>query len=156
LYRLRVVEVAVPPLRERREDIPLLVDHFCREITGRPADACFSKEALARLMGHDWPGNVRELDNEVRRALALADDVVGLEDLSERLQAARAAGAAILAGESRGSLKEIIDGFEREVLLATLDRTSWNVRQTAKDLGLSRAALYTRLNRFGITREAKK
>jgi transcriptional regulator with GAF, ATPase, and Fis domain/tetratricopeptide (TPR) repeat protein len=152
-YRLRVVEIRVPPLRERRGDIPMLVDHFCRQITGEPAEVRFSKDALARLLGHDWPGNVRELENEVRRALALADSRVELEDLSERFQAIRASGAAILADTTRGSLKEITEGFERQVLLATLRRTGWNVRQAARELGLSRAALYTRLNKFRITRD---
>jgi transcriptional regulator of acetoin/glycerol metabolism len=75
-----------------------------------------------------------------------------VRDLSERLQAVRAAGASTLAEVSRGSLKEILDGFEKEVLLATLARTGWNVKQAAVELGVSRAALYTRLQRFGITR----
>ncbi|MFC1609814.1 sigma 54-interacting transcriptional regulator, partial [Myxococcota bacterium] len=155
-YRLRVVEIRVPPLRERREDIPLLVDHFCRAIANESAEERFAREAMARLLGHDWPGNVRELENEVRRALALADGTVGLKDLSERLQAIRAGGAAILADTARGSLREITDGFERQVLLATLKRMGWNVRGAAKELGLSRAALYTRLNKYGITREEQR
>ncbi|MBI5508297.1 MAG: sigma 54-interacting transcriptional regulator [Deltaproteobacteria bacterium] len=155
LYRLRVVEIRVPPLRERREDIVMLVDHFCRQSSKAPAAERFSKEAMARLVGHDWPGNVRELENEVRRATALADGVVGVEDLSERLQGLRAQGAATLADVSRGSLREILDGFERQVLLASLRRAGWNVKRVAKELGLSRAALYTRLTRFGITRQGE-
>ena len=152
-YRLRVVEICVPPLRERREDIPALVDHFCRQVGGKTGEECFSNAALARLLGYDWPGNVRELENEVRRALALSDDVVDLGGLSERFQTIRAAGAATLADTARGSLKDIVEGFECQVLLATLGRNGWNVRQAAKDLGLSRAAFYTRLSKYGITRE---
>jgi transcriptional regulator with GAF, ATPase, and Fis domain/Tfp pilus assembly protein PilF len=152
-YRLRVVEIPVPPLRERRQDVPLLADHFCRQVCGAPAEERFTREALACLLGYDWPGNVRELENEVRRALALADDWVDIDSLSERLRGVRAGGAAILADTARGSLREIVDGFERQVLLATLKRTRWNVRQAAAELGLSRAALYTRLKRFGISRE---
>ena len=155
LYRLRVVEVRVPALRERREDIPILVDHFCRKVAGQSAEERFSRDAMARLLGYDWPGNVRELENEVRRAIALAEGLVRVEDLSERFESQRAQGTATLADVSRGSLREILDGFERQVLLATLKRTEWNVRKAAKELGLSRAALYTRLTRYGISREAK-
>jgi len=154
LYRLQVVEITMPPLRDRREDIPLLVDHFCRRIRNVAAEDIFTRSAMGCLLAHDWPGNVRELENEVQRALALADDRVQAEDLSERLQGEPGAGSAVLADLSRGSLKDIIAGFEREVLLATLKRLGWNVRQAAKELGLSRAAIYTRLTKHGITREA--
>lgn len=152
-YRLVVVAVTMPPLRERREDIPLLVDHFCRNERSQSAQALFTQGALGCFLAYDWPGNVRELENEVRRALALADDRVRETDLSEKLQGMRKGGASALAGLSRGSLKDIMSGFEREVLLATLERTGWNVRQAAKELGLSRAAMYTRLNRLGIERD---
>ncbi len=152
-YRLNVVEIRVPPLRERREDIPLLVEHFCQQLTGQPAADMFDVEALNRFFAHDWPGNVRELQNEVHRALALSDGRVTVEDLSERLQAVRVSRSQSAASHARGSLKEIMDSFEKEVLLLALERTGWNVRQTAKELGLSRAALYTRMSKFEITRE---
>ncbi len=154
-YRLHVVQIRLPPLRERRSDIPALVDHFCRQARGEGAEACFSEDAIGRLLAHDWPGNVRELENEVRRALALADGRVGVDDLSDKLRKKSGGDTALLATTSRGSLRDIMDGFERQVLLATLKRTGWNVKQAAKELGLSRAALYTRLSRFGIAREGK-
>lgn len=151
-YRLQVVEIRMPPLRERPEDIPPLVEHFCQRICGRSLEQCFGRDALASLLGHRWPGNVRELENEVQRALALTDGIVAVSDLSPRLQGARPTPPE-LVGASRGSLKEMLDGFEKEILVATLERAGWNVRQTAKELGLSRAALYTRLGRFGIKRK---
>ena len=153
-YRLHVVEITMPPLRERRQDIPLLVEHFTRQIEDTGMDEVFSREAMACLLGYDWPGNVRELENEVRRALALREGIVQVTELNERVQGARVSGSVTLAQVSRGSLKEITEGFEREVLVASLRRTGWNVRQTAKELGLSRAALYTRLSRYGIQRES--
>ena len=151
-YRIQVVEIGLPPLRDRREDIPALVDYFSAEMAKRSAKESFSKEAIALLMAYDWPGNIRELENEIRRCLALADDVVGGMDLSEKLQRVRQGRRATLVDGSRGTLKEIMDRFEREVLNASLQRNGWNVRKTASDLGLSRASLYTRLSRFEIKR----
>ena len=151
-YRIQVVEIGLPPLRDRREDIPALVEYFSTRITKRSAKESFSEEAIALLMAYDWPGNIRELENEIRRCLALADDVAGGMDLSEKLQRVRQVGRATLVDSSRGTLKEIMDRFEREVLNASLQRNGWNVRKTAHDLGLSRASLYTRLNRFEIKR----
>ena len=151
-YRIQVVEIGLPPLRDRREDIPALVDYFSAEMAKRSAKASFSEEAIALLMAYDWPGNIRELENELRRCLALADDVVGGMDLSEKLQRVRQGRRATLVDGSRGTLKEIMDRFEREVLNASLQRNGWNVRKTASDLGLSRASLYTRLSRFEIKR----
>ncbi|MEM6530996.1 MAG: sigma 54-interacting transcriptional regulator [Myxococcota bacterium] len=152
-YRLNVVQIRVPPLRERRDDILLLVEHFTRHLTGEGAESLFSVESLQQLVAYDWPGNVRELENEIQRALALAEDRVRPEDLSEKLQAVRPSRAAHAAAQARGSLKEIMETYEKEVLLLALERTQWNVRQTAKELGLSRAALYTRMGKFGITRD---
>ncbi|MEO0812562.1 MAG: sigma 54-interacting transcriptional regulator, partial [Myxococcota bacterium] len=132
-YRLNVVEIRVPPLRERRDDIPLLVEHFCRGFTECGSEEMFHPDALLRMFAYDWPGNVRELQNEVQRALALSEGRVGVDDLSERLQAVRVSRAQTAATHARGSLKEIMDSFEKEVLLIALERTSWNVRQTAKE-----------------------
>ena len=152
-YRLQVVEICLPPLRSRGDDIPLLVDHFCVAYAQKNADACFEPDAFSALMAYHWPGNIRELQNEVQRCLALADGLIGMTDLSSKLQKRSRGKSMVLAEASRGSLREIMDGFEREVLLASLARTQWNVKRTATELGLSRAALYSRLRRFGITRE---
>jgi len=92
------------------------------------------------------------LENEVRRALALADGLVEVVDLSEKLQELREGRRAALVDSSRGTLKEIMDRFEKEVLNVSLSRNAWNVKKTADELGLSRASLYTRLNRFEIKR----
>ena len=152
-YRLDVVKVTLPPLRERRQDIPLLVGHFIRELTRRHHRGLVAMHpgAQARLLGYDWPGNVRQLQNVLERALVLAEqDVIGPEHLPEEIrgaeQGARAAAEPAAAGQPV-PLAEL----EREHVLRTLDYAKGNRQATAALLGISRRTLSRMLQRWGVT-----
>jgi DNA-binding NtrC family response regulator len=148
-YRLKVVTVRLPPLRERRDDIPLLVDHLVRRAAaqcGKPVSDV-SDAALAVLRGYDWPGNVRELSHVLERSVALAQDtVIRLEDLPAELRGTPAASApADLVGDSP-TLEELKKRYIRHVL----ERSGGNISRAAAILGLERRSLYRMLQRYGI------
>jgi transcriptional regulator with GAF, ATPase, and Fis domain/tetratricopeptide (TPR) repeat protein len=148
-YRLNVLSVTLPPLRERRDDIPLLVAHFVEKHSpGRPRR--IARPALGRLVSHGWPGNVRELENELQRALALGGDVLGEEDLSPALRG-EPAGA-----EDQGSLslRGRVERLERQLLVQALERTGGNQTKAAELLGLSRFGLLKKLRRYGMLPKA--
>ena len=152
-YRLNVVPIAVPPLRERRDDIPLLVDHFLakyarefnRDVRGVSAGAL---EVLAR---YDWPGNVREMENIIQRSVVLAGGpVLQLQDLPLDL-ALPETGARL--GEDTGlPLREAREQFERQYVLRVLERVGWNQSRAARLLGLHRNTLLSKLGAWGIRR----
>ncbi len=158
-YRLSVIRIHVPPLRQRREEIPHLSTYFVREAAerlGRP-DAQLSPEVLELFSQHWWPGNVRQLRNEVQRAVAMAPPggVVGPEHLSADLTAAPAsradAGVAprlTLRGDQ--TLASLVDDIERELIRDSLSRFRGNISETARALGLTRRGLYLKLKRLGI------
>jgi DNA-binding NtrC family response regulator len=145
LFRLNTIEIHLPPLRERREDILPLAQYFLRRHAARygKARVGFSEEASQLLRGYDWPGNVRELDHAVERAVLLARlDTLESADFSFAPPTARAA-----AGPPAGmNLEEL----ERETIRQALARHDGNVSLAAKALGLSRSALYRRLQRYGL------
>jgi len=159
-YRLNVVQVHLPALRERREDIPLLVDHFLREIaqeTGGEKRAV-SSEVLECLQEYGWPGNVRELENEIRKVVALSDGEVRMEHLSRRVRglATREDSApAASSSADPGTLKAMIERMESAVLRRTLDACGWNKSRAAEQLGLSRPGLRKKLQRYGIVQEPR-
>jgi DNA-binding NtrC family response regulator len=144
LYRLNTVEIRLPSLRERREDIPLLASHFARSLGvryGRPARG-FSSDAMKLLRDHAWPGNVRELEHAIERAHWLAQgDVFQKDDLALRASDARGR-----QGIDDMTLEEV----ERHLIERALGRTSGNVTDAANLLGLSRSALYRRLQQYGL------
>lgn len=140
-YRLHVFDIALPPLRERLSDIPLLAEHFLAEFAaplgGRPAQ--LADDALDALLAHGWPGNIRELRNVLEAAAILTDDgVIRRSHLS--LPARTPAGATSLD----------LAGVERQTIEATLKRTDGNRSKAARLLGLSRTQLYVRLRRHGL------
>ncbi|MCA9671121.1 MAG: sigma 54-interacting transcriptional regulator, partial [Myxococcales bacterium] len=141
-YRLNVIRIEIPSLRERREDIPLLVDHFLHKHSeGRQV----SRDALTLLCGYRWPGNVRELENEIMRAAALGGDVVSIEDLSPHI----GGGAPLeLADPDDLSLKPRVTHLERDLIQRALRRTENNQSQAARLLGLSRYGLLKKLKRY--------
>jgi DNA-binding NtrC family response regulator len=144
-YRLNVISIRVPPLRERREDIPLLVDHFL-EKHARGKGRRVSPEALAQLVGYAWPGNVRELENEIMRAAALGGRLIQPRDLSPQL----AAGVPLaLAGVDDLAIKSRVEHLERELIERALKQASGNHTQAARMLGLSRFGLLKKLRRYG-------
>jgi DNA-binding NtrC family response regulator len=143
LFRLNTIEIPMPPLRDRREDIPLLARHFLAQHAQRYRKRLngFDTAAMQLLLDHAWPGNVRELDHAVERAVLMAQgDQVQGRDLG--LRATREASARI----EDMSLEEV-EGF---LIKKALARYDGNVSQAAKALGLSRSALYRRLQRFGL------
>jgi two-component system nitrogen regulation response regulator NtrX len=151
-YRLAVIPIEVPALRERRDDIPLLVDHFlalfCAE-NGKRRKA-ISGDALAYFLAYDWPGNIRELRNMVERLVIMTGgDTIGPDDLPAPLKPKEAAAAA--GGEGQRSLKEARDGFERAYILAELRAHDWNMTRTAERLGIERSHLYRKIKTYGIT-----
>jgi DNA-binding NtrC family response regulator len=137
-YRLAVVTIRIPPLRDRREDIPLLAEYFAAK-HGRADGAAVSREARELLVAHDWPGNVRELENAVARALALnPSGVITPDDLPEQLRGAPPeAGQASLAHD-RPTLAEL----ERRYAVQVLRETGGNKTRAAEILGIDRKTLY--------------
>jgi transcriptional regulator with GAF, ATPase, and Fis domain len=147
-YRLAVVVLPVPALRERREDIPALVSHFLARHGG---GVTLDRGALARLVGAPWPGNVRQLENELKRACVLADGVVREADLSPELVLAGAS-ASGTTDAPRGplDLRGAVEDTERELVTKALQEHHWNQSRAAAALGLSRFGLQKKLKRLGI------
>jgi DNA-binding NtrC family response regulator len=143
--------VTIPPLRERGEDVPRLVDHFLARYGRGTRAKTFSAEAMDVLRRHHWPFNVRELQQVVERAVCLVDgSVVRVEDLPDYLQAG--AGSAAPIGESGppGPLKKAIEELERRHILRALEHTKGNKRRAMELLQLSPETFYRRLEDFGL------
>jgi transcriptional regulator with PAS, ATPase and Fis domain len=148
-YRLNVVHLTVPPLRERIDDIELLVAHFIRRYNhefGKRIQG-LTPEAIDALRAYRWPGNVRELQNVVERSVVLVDGLlIGMDDLPLELSL----GAAGTTDTDMLSLNEASDRFERQIVLRTLDRVNGNVSEAARVLGLHRNSLKAKLDRWKI------
>jgi DNA-binding NtrC family response regulator len=151
LFRLNTVEIELPPLRDRREDVPALVDHFLDFYArryGRPAPA-LTPEARAALMGSDWPGNVRALRHAVERAVILAGDApLRPDDFPLAPAAIRLAPEAVRAPETAADLN--LERVERRLVEEALRKHGYNISAAASELGLSRAALYRRMEKHGL------
>ncbi|MBW3535865.1 MAG: sigma-54 dependent transcriptional regulator [Gemmatimonadetes bacterium] len=155
-YRLNVVPIHIPPLRERREDIPMLIQHFVDLMarTDRATPRRFTDEAVTRLGELEWPGNVRELRNTVERLLILAPgDAVTADDV-ELLVTGRA-GDSGLGGEllGAGTFSEFKDAAERAFILQKLRENDWNVSETARRVDMPRSNLYKKIEKYGLVRE---
>ena len=154
-YRLNVVPVVVPPLRERRDDIPLLIQHFLDQFAPARATARGMEQAAAdRLAALEWPGNVRELRNTIERLLILSrGPQVTVADV-ERLVGARVTEGAALGGlESCRTFEEFKLAAERAFLLVKLREHDWNVAETARTLDMPRSNLYKKIERHALARE---
>ncbi|ABC80415.1 sigma-54-dependent transcriptional regulator [Anaeromyxobacter dehalogenans] len=154
-WRLDVVGVRLPPLRERREDLPALLDHFLarfRHLRPELPGLALSDEARAALLAHGWPGNVRELEHAVERAVVLADGpVLREEDLPEGIRArARAAPAPADAGDGSLSVKRATRALEERLIRAALERTAGNRTRAAELLELSYGALLYKIKEYGL------
>jgi DNA-binding NtrC family response regulator len=153
-YRLNVVPIDVPPLREHKEDIPDLVNLFLARFAERSAKPVpgISPEAVAKLTEFSWPGNVRELENIIERAAALAPGpVIGIDDIHLDAAPARLSGSAALLPEGK-----TLDQWEDEIIREAYRRAGGNKSQAARLLGLSRNALRYRLEKIGIPDDASK
>ncbi len=149
-YRLNVINVQVPPLRDRKEDIPILVDHFLDKYANAGKKKAMDKECLSRLMDHTWPGNVRELENEVERLCVLAGDdmMVTAELLSNHIKENSKGQYPGL--RVNGRLKDAIEELEKQLIVEGLERTGWNKSRLAKELGISRAGLIMKVEKYGL------
>jgi two-component system nitrogen regulation response regulator NtrX len=155
-YRLNVVPIHVPPIRERREDIPTLAQYFVATLSAREGipPRTFTQDALERLSSLDWPGNVRELRNTVERLLILApDSQISARDI-DRLAGQRALDDAGLATLTQcRTFEEFKDAAERAFLLNKLREFDWNVSETARAVEMPRSNLYKKIERYSLSRE---
>jgi DNA-binding NtrC family response regulator len=158
-HRIYVFPLVLPPLRERREDIPLLVEHFAAQVSAQNGWKAipFSADAMTALQSHSWPGNVRELRNMVERLMLLATDgQVDLTTVQTALPKGGSMGMAASSAFASGPLSGRVDAFEREVILAELKRSNSNVSLAAKSLGLERSHLYKKAEQLGIDLRAMR
>jgi two-component system nitrogen regulation response regulator NtrX len=156
-YRLNVVPINVPPLRERREDVPLLAGHFVEQLTrgeGMPPRV-LTPEAVSRLQQLEWPGNVRELKNTVERLLILSSGPrIGVEDVDRLVGRRDGDQAGIGSLLDCRTFEEFKQAAERAFLLAKLREHDWNVSETARALDMPRSNLYKKIERYALTRES--
>jgi len=147
-HRIYVFPLRMPPLRERSEDIPVLTEHFSRQVAEQNGwkPKVFQREAIEALGRYAWPGNVRELRNVVERLLLLADSEVDAAMVATALPGRRPARATAAAG----TLSERVEGYERDVILAELERHGNHMTETAKALGLERSHLYKKCQQLSI------
>jgi two-component system response regulator HydG len=145
-YRLNVVPIRIPPLRERGEDVPLLAAHFLRRFVQRTGqEKALTPDALAVLVEHDWPGNVRELENMIEQAAALSP---GREIRALDVQIERPRRSA--AGEPARTLAAAVEDAERRAIEAALARNDADLQRVARELGVSGTTLWRKMKRLGI------
>src|SRR5687767_7556242 len=157
LYRLNVVPIEVPALRERLEDVPALVEHFAEQLAssaGVPGKK-FSEDAVRRLQSRPWPGNIRELRNAVERALILASGkVVAPGDIDRLLPSADGSAGGSGAPGGTQTFETFKQEAEKNFLMQKLREHDWNVSETARALKMPRSNLYKKIERYGLSRES--
>jgi two-component system response regulator PilR (NtrC family) len=152
-YRLNVIEVELPPLRDRREDIPLLVAHFIEKLTGEPGGASqrVSEPAMRKLVEYDYPGNVRELENVIERAVALCrEGRIGVDVLPPTVVRARSASSRERIPDEGVQLEDLLADYERGLLLEALDQSEGVKKRAAQRLGISFRSFRYRLEKLGL------
>jgi len=151
-HRVYVFPLVLPPLRERREDIPALVEHFARQVSAQNGwkPIPFTADALQLLQAHPWPGNVRELRNVVERLLLLATDGEVNADTVQLALPSSTSAASLPQSTFNGPLADRVQSFERETIVAELKRNQSHITNTAKALGLERSHLYKKAHQLGI------
>jgi two-component system nitrogen regulation response regulator NtrX len=158
-HRIHVFPLLLPPLRERRDDIPALVEHFSAQVCAQNGwkSVPFTADAMEALQSHPWPGNVRELRNMVERLMLLAaDGQVDLATVQIALPKTSAGGTVTPIPIGSGALADRVQAFEREVILAELKRSHQNMSLAAKTLGLERSHLYKKAEQLGIDLRAMR
>ncbi len=156
-YRLNVVQINLPPLRDRREDIPLLVDAFLDRIAREQESPkkSLDESALWYLQNYSWPGNVRELENEIRRAVALSEEQILPEHWKEEIRARDIVRPAIripTGSALKDIVKEAIEDVERRVIVKVLQQTGWKKSEAARLLGISRPTLDAKIEAYTLER----
>jgi two-component system, NtrC family, nitrogen regulation response regulator NtrX len=158
-HRIHVFPLLLPPLRERRDDIPALVEHFAAQVCAQNGwkPVPFTTDAIEALQSHAWPGNVRELRNMVERLMLLATEgKVDLATVQIALPKTTSGGGVAHVDTGSGVLAERVQSFEREVILAELKRSHQNMSLAAKTLGLERSHLYKKAEQLGIDLRAMR
>ncbi len=152
-YRLNVVPIELPALDQRREDIPLLIDHFSTKVAerlGRPHRS-LSNAALRALVEHPWEGNVRELEHAIEHAVALADgDEIGIEDLPAAIRCGSQLVKTATSGNFKDAKQQVVVAFERQFFTTALERHHGNVTRAAEEVGMYRQHLQVKLGKLGI------
>ena len=158
-HRIHVFPLRLPPLRERRDDIPALLEHFAAQVSAQNGwkPVPFSRDALEALQSHTWPGNVRELRNLVERLMLLATEgQVDLATVQMALPKTASGASASPGAMGSGALADRVQWFEREVILSELKRSHQNMSLAAKTLGLERSHLYKKAEQLGIDLRAMR
>jgi transcriptional regulator with PAS, ATPase and Fis domain len=152
-YRLNVIHIQVPSLRDRKEDIPLLIDYFLENAAKASGTQkkSISKKALEKMYDYSWPGNIRELQNEIERLVVLANDDLKIapEVLSARILE-EGSKSKVQGARVHGKLKDALEELEREMISEGLRRTGWNKSKLAKELGISRAGLIMKVDKYNL------
>ncbi len=152
-YRINVIRITVPPLRERRDDIPVLIEHFLRKhVRDKGSARQLSREAAAVLEDYGWPGNIRELENEIERLMVLSSEgeLVPAELISSRIRDAVQGTRLPSPIKLTGQLHAAVESLEREMILQGLQRTRFNKSQLARELGISRSNLILKIEKYGL------
>src|SRR5438093_9762026 len=146
-YRLNVIPIKLPSLRQRRDDIPLLIDHFLRRHAQSGPAKTINKEAMELLMKYDWAGNVRELENVIERALILDEGgVIGPEDLPDKIRFGQSQRGSLVIDTPTMTLEEL----EKEYILKVLNHTRWQKKRASEVLGINASTLYRKLLGYGL------
>ncbi len=149
-YRINVINIELPPIRDRISDIPLLAEHFLSRVcedSGKKVHG-FTDESMQALQRYRWPGNVRELQNVIERAVLLGkNNIIGTEDLPTNVTAG---GGVNIEPLGSRSLKQALEAPERQIILEVLETNNWNRQLTAETLGINRTTLYKKMKRLGL------
>jgi DNA-binding NtrC family response regulator len=151
-YRLNVIPIVVPPLRERKDDIPLLVDHFIKKFNTdfNKSIQGVDEEALQALMAYDWPGNIRELENVLERAIVLSrSDLLTVKDFPETIGVQKRQNNHFSYVEGQ-QLNELVEEFEKTIIEQALEKYNGNKLRTAEKLGIHRSTFMSKLKKYGI------
>ncbi|UCG52395.1 MAG: sigma-54-dependent Fis family transcriptional regulator [Candidatus Latescibacterota bacterium] len=155
-YRLNVIPVALPPLRRRKDDIPLLVSHFLKKFNDRldsKAQKAISKGAMDVLVNYSWPGNVRELENVIERAVILEETgEIQVESLPDKLRLREQSSQQLITDRAQVTLEEL----EKQYLLKVLEDTNWQKKRASSILGINASTLYRKIQRYGLENSRKK
>lgn len=156
-YRINIISIELPPLRQRKVDIPLLVEDFIKKHTKhlRKKIDGITQDALARIEEYSWPGNIRELENVIERAIILSKGPkIILEDLPDFLSRRERAGQGISLNENSLQLKSALESPEKDLIVTALNSVNWSRNEAARILGINRTTLYKKMQKYGLLKNS--
>jgi DNA-binding NtrC family response regulator len=155
-YRLNVIPIDLPPLRKRRDDVPLLVNHFLKKFNENldsKQQKVITKQAMDILVNYNWPGNVRELENAIERAVILADDSeINIDSLPEKVRLREPSSQHLIMDRAQVTLEEL----EKEYLIKVLNDANWQKKKASSILGINASTLYRKIQRYGLEKDREK